>query len=77
MGDNDRLKSFHPQGRALDMGLVQKITGHNHSRGNTFLFQADRIVRTARGTGASIADGGDDGIILQRNLVDKLRRGVF
>jgi len=38
MGDDNRFKRFHTQRCALNMGFVQKITGDNHSGGDTFFF---------------------------------------
>lgn len=70
MGNHNRLKRFHAQGSPLHVSFVQKTGGYNHSRGYTFLLQANGVVRTARGTRASITDGSNDRLAFQGDLFD-------
>lgn len=67
----------HAQSRTLGVSRANKFGG-GHIRGrNALFFKVDDIVRTARNTGPSIAEGFDNGVTLFLQLrLDRLGRGA-
>ena len=76
MGDNNRFECCHTKRSPLNIDFILETHRYDDGRWNAFRFQAYRVVRTARGTGASIANGGDHDITFCGDLGNELRRGV-
>jgi phosphomannomutase len=67
MIDDDRGKIGHAERVALHLGLVQKF-GRDDDRGRAAqAFETDSVMRTARRAGASIADRGQDDVVVGRD----------
>ena len=77
MIDNRRHEIVHAERVALHFGLVQKFRGHDDCGRPPKGFEADAVMRTARRTRASIANRGQDDVVVGGNGGDQGRVGVF
>ena len=64
MVDDDRFEIGHAERGPLDLGLMQKLGGDNHGDGASKGFKSDAVMRTARRARPSIADRGQNKVVL-------------
>ena len=77
---NHKLEVGHSHHPSHGLGRIQKNVGDNRGSGNTNPLHLDSVVHTARATGASITNPGDQNVHFVQRLLDNLRlagqRGV-
>jgi len=70
MADTYRLIIGVPIGLSMVPGRIHERLGAEEDGGDATVFEGQHVVHTARHTGASVADGGDDEIAALGQLVD-------
>ena len=64
MVDDDRLKVGHAECSPLNLGLMQELGGDDDGDRPPQGFESDAVMRTARRTRPSIADRGQNKVVL-------------
>ncbi len=75
MVDHHRREVGHAKRVALHIGLVDELGGHHHRDRFAQRLKGDAVMRTARRTRPSIADGGQDDVVVGGDGRDKRRVG--
>ena len=71
-GEHDDTDAGHAEGGGPCVSCSGEAAGDYADRGNTPGLGYDRVVETPRSAGASISDGVDDGVALQKQILQLL-----